>query len=111
MRHSSRARLGVLTLLAALAVGACSGGFGGSSPTPAPSVAAPPSAATSQAPASQAAEPVTLSYFVDDNNVTAARLQGLIDAYTALHPNVKIEIETHPGGTEGDNLVKTRLST
>jgi len=112
MRHSSGARLGVLTLLAALAVGACSGGFGGSSPTAAPTAAAPSgTAAGSQAPASQAAEPVTLSYFVDDNNVTAARLQGLIDAYTALHPNVKIEIETHPGGTEGDNLVKTRLST
>jgi raffinose/stachyose/melibiose transport system substrate-binding protein len=56
-------------------------------------------------------EPVTLSYYTDDNNVTAARLQGLIDAYMALNPNVTIEIETHPGGTEGDNLVKTRLAT
>jgi raffinose/stachyose/melibiose transport system substrate-binding protein len=59
----------------------------------------------------QDAEPVTLSYFIDDNNVTADRLQGLIDAFTAQHPNVTFEIETHPGGTEGDNLVKTRLAT
>jgi raffinose/stachyose/melibiose transport system substrate-binding protein len=58
-----------------------------------------------------AQDPVTLTYFVDDNNVTAARLQGLIDAYTTLHPNVTIEIETHPGGSEGDNAVKTRLAT
>jgi raffinose/stachyose/melibiose transport system substrate-binding protein len=27
------------------------------------------------------------------------------------NPGVKIEIETHPGGGEGDNLVKTRLAT
>ena len=56
-------------------------------------------------------EPVTLSYYMDDNNVTADRLQGLMDAYTALHPDVTFEVETHPGGTEGDNLVKTRLAT
>ena len=59
----------------------------------------------------QDAEPVTLTYYMDDTNVTADRLQGLIDAYTALHPNVTIEVETHPGGAEGDNLVKTRLAT
>jgi raffinose/stachyose/melibiose transport system substrate-binding protein len=59
----------------------------------------------------QSDEPVTLTYYTDDNNVTAARIQGLIAAYTALHPNVTIEVETHPGGTEGDNLVKTRLAT
>ncbi len=76
---------------------------------PLPAASAPASAAAS--PSEANAEPVTLSYFVDDNNVTAARLQGLIDAYQTLHPNVTIEIETHPGGTEGDNLVKTRLAT
>ena len=54
-------------------------------------------------------EPVTLSWFVDDNNVTQARLQGLIDAYKKLQPNVTIEIETQPGGGDGDNIVKTRL--
>jgi raffinose/stachyose/melibiose transport system substrate-binding protein len=112
MRHSPWTRIGVLSLLAALAVGACSGGFGGASPTTAPSVAEPSSPAEgSEPPASQAAEPVTLSWYVDDNNVTAARLNGLIDAYKEIRPEVTIEIETHPGGTEGDNLVKTRLST
>ncbi|MGV2436906.1 MAG UNVERIFIED_CONTAM: extracellular solute-binding protein [Anaerolineae bacterium] len=37
--------------------------------------------------------------------------QALVDAYTSQHPNVTIEIETRPGGTEGDNIVKTRLAT
>src|SRR4029079_5909186 len=109
-------RLGALGMLTALVVGACSGGFGGASPSAAaasqPATAdAARAPASAEAPSEANAEPVTLSYFVDDNNVTAARLQGLIDAYTKLHPNVKIEIETHPGGTEGDTLVKTRLAT
>ena len=109
-------RLGALGLLTALVVSACQGGFGGSSPSPAASTPASAPAAESQAASaaaspSEAAAPVKLTYFVDDNNVTAARLQGLIDAYAKLHPNVTIEIETHPGGTEGDNLVKTRLAT
>jgi len=108
-------RLGALGMLTALVVGACSGGFGGASPSAAPATqaATAPAASTPasvEAP-SEAAAPVHLTYFVDDNNVTAARLQGLIDAYQKLHPNVTIEIETHPGGTEGDNLVKTRLAT
>jgi raffinose/stachyose/melibiose transport system substrate-binding protein len=113
MRHSAWTRLGVLIALAALAVGACSGGFSGATGPPASQAPATQSTA-SEAPASASAaagEPVTLSYYMDDNNVTAARLQGLMDAYTALHPNVTFEVETHPGGTEGDNLVKTRLAT
>ena len=39
--------------------------------------------ALGSAVAAQDAEPVTLTYYTDDNNVTQARLQGLIDAYTA----------------------------
>ena len=109
-------RLGALGMLTALVVGACSGGFGGAAspsaaPATAPASAAAPSTPASAAAPSEAAAPVKLTYFVDDNNVTAARLKGLIDAYTALHPNVTIEIETHPGGSDGDNLVKTRLAT
>ena len=112
MRHSAWTRLGVLTIVAALAIAACSSGFSGAT---VPSSAAAPGSeapAASEAPTASAVsdEPVTLTYYMDDNNVTA-RLQGLTDAYTALHPNVTIEIETHPGGTEGDNLVKTRLAT
>jgi raffinose/stachyose/melibiose transport system substrate-binding protein len=38
-------------------------------------------------------------------------IKALTDAYTALHPNVTFNIEIGPAGTEGDNLVKTRLAT
>jgi raffinose/stachyose/melibiose transport system substrate-binding protein len=106
-------RAGTLVFASALLVSACSGGFSGATEPPASEAAATEGTA-SEAPATASAasgEPVTLTYYVDDNNVTNARLQGLTEAYTALHPNVTFEIETHPGGTEGDNLVKTRLAT
>ncbi|MFD7312257.1 ABC transporter substrate-binding protein [Promicromonospora sp. NPDC059942] len=36
---------------------------------------------------------------------------ALVEAFEAEHPDVKVAVEIRPGGTEGDNLVKTRLST
>ena len=110
-------RLGALGMLTALVVGACSGGFGGAvtdrrtgerSRRPRPRPAAPrPRPSPERGGASPSRSPTSST----TTTSRQARLQGLIDAYTALHPNVTIEIETHPGGTEGDNLVKTRLAT
>lgn len=54
-------------------------------------------------------EDVSLSYLVTDVQFDLAT--GLVDAYTAMNPNVKIDIEVAPGGEELDNLVKTRLAT
>jgi raffinose/stachyose/melibiose transport system substrate-binding protein len=36
---------------------------------------------------------------------------ALVEAFEAEHPDVTVSVEIRPGGTEGDNLVKTRLST
>ena len=99
-------RLGTMMIASALLAAACSGGFGGASPSAAPS--APASVAPSAEP-SVAAEEVTLTYLVDDTEATQARAAALTEAYTALHPNVTFEIETRLGGTDGDNIVKTRL--
>lgn len=54
---------------------------------------------------------VTLTYLVDDSQASQDMTHALAEAYQALHPNVTIEIESRPGGTEGDNVVKTRLAT
>ncbi|MBV9789015.1 MAG: extracellular solute-binding protein [Chloroflexi bacterium] len=62
-------------------------------------------------PAVAADDPVTLSYLVDDSQTARDTADALVSAYTALHPNVTINVETRPQGTEGDNLVKTRLAT
>ncbi|MBK8027656.1 MAG: carbohydrate ABC transporter substrate-binding protein [Chloroflexi bacterium] len=58
-----------------------------------------------------AQDSISLIYLVDDSQNSQDMAQALADAYTALNPNVTIEIESRPGGTEGDNIVKTRLAT
>jgi raffinose/stachyose/melibiose transport system substrate-binding protein len=60
---------------------------------------------------SAAQDPVTLNYLVDDSQNSQDMATALIETSTALHPNVTINIESRPGGTEGDNIVKTRLAT
>jgi raffinose/stachyose/melibiose transport system substrate-binding protein len=99
-------------------------------PTTAPAAAAPAAAEPAQAPAAPAAttapaaaEPtkaaapgaggaaVTLSYLVDDSQTSQDTAKAMAEAYMKLHPNVTINVESRPGGTEGDNLVKTRLAT
>lgn len=52
-----------------------------------------------------------LSVTTDGNAETVAAMEALTAAYTAAHPDVTFEIENRPGGADGDNLVKTRLST
>jgi raffinose/stachyose/melibiose transport system substrate-binding protein len=65
-------------------------------------------APTANAPA---AEAVTLAYLVDDSQNSQDTAKALADAFQALHSNVTINIESRPGGTDGDNIVKTRLAT
>ena len=52
-----------------------------------------------------------LSVTTDGNQDTITMMDALTAAYTAAHPDVTFEIENRPGGSEGDNLVKTRLAT
>ncbi|RYE08647.1 MAG: extracellular solute-binding protein [Hyphomicrobiales bacterium] len=54
---------------------------------------------------------VTLSYLIDDNPTNLATAEALKAAFEAENPDIKIDIETRPGGGEGDNIVKTRLAT
>jgi raffinose/stachyose/melibiose transport system substrate-binding protein len=53
----------------------------------------------------------TLSISSDGNAETTAALEALTKAFMAANADVKFELESRPGGAEGDNLVKTRLST
>jgi len=53
----------------------------------------------------------TLTLSSDNNVDTVKAFDALTKAYTAAHPDIKFEIDNRPGGAEGDNLVKTRLST
>ena len=112
----------VLTAMTALVVTACSGG-GGASPSAAASAAsaAAPSAAPTAASAAPTTAPtatpapsaaaVTLEYLVDDSQANQQLAKAFADAYTAKHPNVTINVQSRPGGSEGDNVVKTKLAT
>jgi raffinose/stachyose/melibiose transport system substrate-binding protein len=54
---------------------------------------------------------VTLSILMDGGQETITSLDALTKAYKELHPDVSFDIEARPGGSEGDNVVKTRLAT
>lgn len=45
----------------------------------------------------------------DPNNVTIA--ESVIPAFEKANPDIDVKLDTRPGGSDGDNLVKTRLST
>ncbi|GIE50687.1 hypothetical protein Ani05nite_42210 [Amorphoplanes nipponensis] len=54
---------------------------------------------------------VALSFLVD-NSEDAARIgEQLARDFTAANPDITVKVETRPQGAEGDNLIKTRLST
>ncbi|MCA9950152.1 MAG: carbohydrate ABC transporter substrate-binding protein [Anaerolineales bacterium] len=71
-----------------------------------------PAAQEEAPPAEEAPEPVTISMLGPANENDMLMVQALTNAYTALHPNVTFDIEVAAsGGSEVDNLVKTRLAT
>lgn len=57
------------------------------------------------------AQQVTISYLVDNAPNTIATAEAQVAAFNAANPDIKVELETRPGGADGDNLIKTRLAT
>ncbi|TDD19408.1 extracellular solute-binding protein [Nonomuraea diastatica] len=54
---------------------------------------------------------VTLKFLIDNSSATVNTAKALADTFMQANPRIKVETETRPGGSEGDNIVKTRLST
>lgn len=54
---------------------------------------------------------VEIDFLVDNGAPTIAAAEALIEAFAAEHPDIEVSLETRPGGGDGDNIVKTRLST
>jgi raffinose/stachyose/melibiose transport system substrate-binding protein len=108
MFSSARRRLGAVSLLAAgaLALTGCTAGSLGTSEGSGGTTVDP---TTDDAP--NQAEQVTLSLLVDTSEASTLIVEGLVDAFTADNPDVRINVETRPQGGEGDNIVKTRLAT
>jgi raffinose/stachyose/melibiose transport system substrate-binding protein len=78
-----------------------------------PSVSTSPSLSASPAEtkSSKPQEKVKLTLLVDNQEDSVNVAKALVDAFQAKNPNITIETETRPAGSEGDNFVKTRLST
>ena len=54
----------------------------------------------------------SLTFLVDNGEATVETAEALADAFNAENPDITVEVETRPpGGSEGDNLIKTRLAT
>ena len=57
-------------------------------------------------------EPVELTFFMGNVEPNVTAVQGLIAAFEAENPDITIDLDASgPGGSEGDNLVKTKLAT
>jgi raffinose/stachyose/melibiose transport system substrate-binding protein len=54
---------------------------------------------------------VTLSFLVDNSEITLTQAKAVVDAFQKANPGITIETESRPQGGEGDNVIKTRLST
>lgn len=53
---------------------------------------------------------IELSVLVPQDQYPDA-MEQIADAFTAENPDITIKLTMYPGGTEGDNLIKTRLAT
>ena len=53
----------------------------------------------------------TLTFLVDNGPGDIAIAKGLAAGFEAANKGVTVKVETRPQGAEGDNVVKTRLST
>jgi raffinose/stachyose/melibiose transport system substrate-binding protein len=57
------------------------------------------------------ASTTTITYLSGSDDTAVAATKSLIEAFQAANPDIKVTSETRPGGSDGDNIVKTRLAT
>jgi raffinose/stachyose/melibiose transport system substrate-binding protein len=54
---------------------------------------------------------VSITYLIGNQDQDVKTASQLVKDFTAKNPDITIKTETRPAGTEGDNIVKTRLAT
>lgn len=91
------------TALLAMSLAACSSGLGGSSSG---------GDSSKDSSSSKLTEKVTIKLLAGGNDpVAIATAKAYAAGFQKAEPNVTVKVSTRPGGTDGDNLIKTRLST
>ncbi|WP_066517022.1 ABC transporter substrate-binding protein [Curtobacterium ammoniigenes] len=69
-----------------------------------------PSSSTGGSGAS--AGPASISLLAGGNDPASIKFANdLVAAFEKANPTIKVKVDTRPAGTDGDNLIKTRLST
>ena len=53
----------------------------------------------------------TITFLSPNDDASVASGKALIAAFEKANPGVKVTMEQRPGGSDGDNIIKTRLST
>jgi raffinose/stachyose/melibiose transport system substrate-binding protein len=89
MSHVSKKALAVVAIAAmsSITLAACSGGGGSSDGS------------------------VEITYLTQSDDANTNQAKALIEAFEAANPDITVKLNTQPGGTDGDNLMKTKLST
>ena len=72
-------------------------------------LAVPAALVVSMASPASAAE--SINFLVDNSSASVAVATAVAKAFTAANPSITVNVTQRPGGTDGDNLVKTKLST
>jgi raffinose/stachyose/melibiose transport system substrate-binding protein len=57
------------------------------------------------------AQSINLTYLIPSGADSVAVAEEIVRAFEAANPDINVDIETRPGGGEGDNMIKTRLAT
>src|SRR3954451_345639 len=53
----------------------------------------------------------TITFLVDNSDTGVAQGKALADGFHKQNSDITVKLATRPGGADGDNLIKTRLST
>ena len=52
-----------------------------------------------------------ITFLTDNNSATIRTAEALAADFNAKNPGITVRVESRPGGSEGDNIIKTRLQT
>ena len=70
-----------------------------------------PLAACSTGDGGSADGKVEISFLTQNTGTNIEIAEALIEAFEAENPDITVKLESQPAGTEGDNLMKTKLAT
>jgi raffinose/stachyose/melibiose transport system substrate-binding protein len=95
---SSRLAIAAVTVGPLVALAAC----GGSSSS---------SSSGSASGSGAGAGKTTITLLVDNQDTTVKAAKAEIDAFQKANPDITVKMDTRPQGSDGDNIIKTKLST